>query len=217
MLDLGFEQEGFCVVRGPDVIWGGDIRTFHPPAGVFDGVIGGPPCQTFSPIGNVNRKRYGEDSVMPDMIPEFERCVEECKPGWWLMENSPNAYSHMTPCFRIEIENNWLGERQSRRRAFWSSLQLKIETPFWSEQNTERTVSSKGSVDWKGSRAREPKRTLADMCELQGLPPDWLDHQPWTMQAKRKMIGNGVPNRMARALAHAVREALDATRGLSIL
>ena len=44
MLDHAFELEGFCTVRGPDVLWGGDIRRFHPPAGVFDGVIGGDPC-----------------------------------------------------------------------------------------------------------------------------------------------------------------------------
>lgn len=35
MLDRGFEEEGYCVVRGPDVLWGGDIRSFHPPARVF--------------------------------------------------------------------------------------------------------------------------------------------------------------------------------------
>jgi len=40
MLDRGFEDVGFCVVRGPDLIWGGDIRNFHPPAGRFAGVIG---------------------------------------------------------------------------------------------------------------------------------------------------------------------------------
>ena len=45
---MAFEEEGFCVVRGPDLLWGGDIRRFHPPAGRFDGVIGGPPCQAFS-------------------------------------------------------------------------------------------------------------------------------------------------------------------------
>ena len=48
LLDRAFEEEGFCVVRGPDLLWGGDIKTFHPPAGKFDGVIGGPPCQLFS-------------------------------------------------------------------------------------------------------------------------------------------------------------------------
>ena len=42
LLDMAFEEEGFCVVRGPDLLWGGDIRRFHPPAGRFEGVIGGP-------------------------------------------------------------------------------------------------------------------------------------------------------------------------------
>jgi DNA (cytosine-5)-methyltransferase 1 len=48
LLDRAFEEVGFCVVRGPDVLWGGDIHRFRPPAGRFDGVIGGPPCQAFS-------------------------------------------------------------------------------------------------------------------------------------------------------------------------
>lgn len=41
MLDVAFELEGNVVVRGPDPIWGGDIRRFHPPKGKFDGIIGG--------------------------------------------------------------------------------------------------------------------------------------------------------------------------------
>lgn len=48
LLDRAFEEAGFTVVRGPDKIWGGDVRNFHVPAGVFAGVIGGPPCQVFS-------------------------------------------------------------------------------------------------------------------------------------------------------------------------
>jgi hypothetical protein len=32
LLDLAFEEEGFCVVRGPDLLWGGDVRSL-PPAG----------------------------------------------------------------------------------------------------------------------------------------------------------------------------------------
>lgn len=42
LLGRAFEEEGFCVVRGPDLLWGGDVRAFHPPAGVFGGVIGVP-------------------------------------------------------------------------------------------------------------------------------------------------------------------------------
>ena len=47
LLDRAFEDEGYCVVRGPDLIWGGDVHGFHPPMDTFDGIIGGPPCQCF--------------------------------------------------------------------------------------------------------------------------------------------------------------------------
>ncbi len=45
LMDRGFEAAGFAVVRGPDLLWGGDVRRFHAAAGRFDGVIGGSPCQ----------------------------------------------------------------------------------------------------------------------------------------------------------------------------
>ena len=35
-----------------------------------------------------------------------------------------------------------------------------------------------------------------------------LDHQPWTMQAKRKIVGNGVAVPMGRQLARAIQTAL---------
>lgn len=90
LLDSAFESEGFTVVRGPDVLWGGDIREFHPPAGKFDGVIGGPPCQMFSSLArlveaNGHKTRFG------NLIPEFQRCVAESQPDWFLMENVPAA------------------------------------------------------------------------------------------------------------------------------
>ena len=50
VLDKAFEEAGWCVVRGPDVIWAGDVRDFNPPPGHFHGVIGGPPCQSFSAL-----------------------------------------------------------------------------------------------------------------------------------------------------------------------
>ena len=33
---MAFELEGFTIVRGPDLLWGGDIRRFFPPAGVAE-------------------------------------------------------------------------------------------------------------------------------------------------------------------------------------
>ena len=82
LLDHAFELEGFCVVRGPDLLWGGDIKRFQPLAGRFDGVIGGPPCQVFSRLRHVNPK-CGQK--VGNLIPEFERCVCEASPSWFLM------------------------------------------------------------------------------------------------------------------------------------
>src|SRR5688572_16058979 len=109
---MAFEEEGFCVVRGPDLLWGGDVRNFHPPAGRFDGVIGGPPCQAFSSAS-------GGTSTAENLIPEFERVVTEAEPGWFVMENVPQAPVPEHPWYRIEsrrLNNRWLGEVQSRVR-----------------------------------------------------------------------------------------------------
>ena len=84
LLDRAFEEEGFVIVRGPDLLWGGEIKTFHPPAGKFDGVIGGPPCQIFSVMKRLNPRAGGKHG---NLIPEFERCVIEAQPAWCLMEN----------------------------------------------------------------------------------------------------------------------------------
>ncbi len=211
LLDRAFEDEGFCVVRGPDLLWGGDVRQFHPPGVVFDGVIGGPPCQRFSPIGNVNRARWGDDSVAPDLIPEFRRVVLEAQPQWWVMENSPRAYAPFPNAFCLTLDNAWLGERQARRRCFWSSLRLPVDVPALvsADSGSERTVSGKGAVDWKGSRAREGSRSLAEMLALQGFPPDLLEHCPVTVRAAKEAVGNGVPLPMGRAIARAVKRALE--------
>ncbi len=85
LLDMAFEEQGFCVVRGPDVLWGGDIGRFHPPAGRFEGVIGGPPCQCFSPLARIVRAK-GKEPRYGNLIPEFEGCVAEAQPEWFLEE-----------------------------------------------------------------------------------------------------------------------------------
>jgi DNA (cytosine-5)-methyltransferase 1 len=85
LLDMAFEEAGFSVVRGPDLLWGGDVRNFHVPAGRFDGVIGGPPCKRFSRLAHIVQANGYE--LAPDLIPEYERIVGEAAPSWFLMEN----------------------------------------------------------------------------------------------------------------------------------
>lgn len=99
LLDRAFELEGWLIVRGPDVLWGGDIRGWSPRAagvepGTFAGVIGGPPCQSFSSLANLVLAR-GYEPRFGNLIPEFERVVMECEPAWFLMENVPAAPSPM--------------------------------------------------------------------------------------------------------------------------
>src|SRR5690606_36808890 len=129
LLDMAFEAEGFCVVRGPDVLWGGDVRRFHPPAGRFDGVIGGPPCQMFS------RARGGAAPVYGDRIPEFERVVSEARPAWFIMENVPEAPVPSVPGYAVTdtlIRDVWVvGETWRLRRFSFGSLDglpFRVET-----------------------------------------------------------------------------------------
>lgn len=119
LLDQGFEAEGFCVVRGPDLLWGGDIRRFHPPAGRFEGVIGGPPCQAFSTL--VHLVRATGRRVAPDLIPEFVRVVYEAQPAWFLMENVRDAPLPSIEGYIVDaplLNNRWLGGEQSRLHRF---------------------------------------------------------------------------------------------------
>lgn len=98
-LDAAFEAEGFCVVRGPDLLWGGDVEKFHPTPGAFDGVIGGPPCQAFSRLRHIVEANGYE--IAPNLIPEYERVVAAARPAWFLMENVPDAPEPMVEGYDV--------------------------------------------------------------------------------------------------------------------
>jgi DNA (cytosine-5)-methyltransferase 1 len=120
LFDEGFRRAGFCLVRGPDRVWGGDIRTFRPVAGRFDGVIGGPPCQQFSPLSNLVAAR-GYRPRFGNLISEFERCVSEAAPLWFLMENVRAAPVPRVPGYAVSsflLDNAALGQAQRRLRRF---------------------------------------------------------------------------------------------------
>lgn len=218
LLDMAFEEAGFCVVRGPDLIYGGDVRAFHPPPHRFDGVIGGPPCQAHSSFRHIILASGKE--LAEDMVPEFARCVSEAQPGWWLMENVPGV-----PTLHVEgylacrhvLDNRWLGEEQERRRVFQfgtaDGRQLHFPTAALDHPNTETTCMASegkaGRIMRKGGKADyQPRRPWARFCELQGLPPGFLSESPFTLDGKYRAVGNGVPLAMGRAVAKAVRQAL---------
>jgi len=212
LLDQAFEEEGFCIVRGPDLLWGGDVRSFNPPAGRFDGVIGGPPCQSFTGLGRVNKARWGEDSVMPDMIPEFVRCVETARPKWFVMENVPGAYEPKPNGFNVVsriCNNRWVGGEQDRVRRFSFGARMVVGT-FHIEGEALEVVDRAAAVISTGQNGKGGSRaSIEQMARLQGIDPRRFDNSPFGITELRRAIANGVPLPMGRAVARAVKQALQ--------
>jgi DNA (cytosine-5)-methyltransferase 1 len=234
LLDMAFEEAGFCVVRGPDALWGGDVHRFHPPAGRFDGVIGGPPCQSFSRLRHlVEANGY---QTAPNLIPEYERVVSEARPAWFLMENVPAAPEPAVEGYGVTallLNNRWVGGVQNRERRFsfgvrggrLVNLARFLDVELFEPVEYEQAVLAGGGravpVKLNGSgnlkaTVKANKKSIADQasaarlrrsCELQGLPADFLDRAPFTVEGKQRVIGNGVPLPMGRAIARAVAEA----------
>ena len=231
LLDMAFEEEGFCVVRGPDLLWGGDVRKFHPPAGRFDGVIGGPPCQAFSRLRFI--VEHNGYQVAPNLIPEFERCVIDAQPRWFVMENVEAAPSPVVPGYEVRSEmvrDVWVGGETHRLRRFSfgtrEGIALRVETLALHKTDPEHAaLASCGgrpvpvAVGGSGKVKRSAKSALknygnatagafANHKRLQGLPAEF-DLPPFTVGAKVKAIGNGVPLPMGRAIARAVKAAIN--------
>lgn len=230
ILGKGFEEQGYCVVRGPDRLWGGDIKMFHPPAGIFEGVIGGPPCQEFSRMNNVNR--FHNRGIKPkwgNLIPEFERVVKEASPEWFVMENIKEAPLPEVEGYTVDVtllNNRWLGGEQNRvhRFSFGSRRGLKLvyELAVFESLKWHPRVCASGGTKPGAPKDRQTRlkyqgwRTAAALkvsLRLQGLPEGFLDDAPFTLKGKHSVIGNAVSLLMARALASAVKAA-TASSGL---
>lgn len=234
LLDRAFEEEGFCVVRGPDLLWGGDIRLFHPPAGKFDGVIGGPPCQMFSRMRHLN-PRAGEKHG--NLIPEFERVVTEAQSNWFVMENVQDAPVPSVEGYMVRpelIRDVWVGGETTRLRRFSfgtrDGLRLPVEVLALHRTDAGPAVLAGGggrrvpvALGGTGKRKKTlgdgrvvrcgphngTRSPLEDLLRAQGLPLDFLADAPFTRTGKDHAIGNGVPLPMGRAIARAVKAALE--------
>lgn len=199
MLGRGFEAEGFCIVRGPDLLWGGNIREFHPKPGCFDGIIGGSPCQDFSRARRSDPTGYGVD-----MLLQFARVVTEARPLWWLLENVATVPDLVIPDYavqRFDLNARECGMRQSRLRHFqFGSLEGLVLIP-----DRRKPVDDPEPICLATEGKRKDRRTWADFCELQGLPRDF-ELPGMSIASKYKAVGNGVPLPMARVVAIAIKD-----------
>ncbi len=211
LLDKAFEEEGFCVVRGPDILWGGDVRRFSIPAGKFDGLIGGPPCQVHSTASEI----IGTNAV--DLIPEYIRLFEEGRFTWSVMENVSGALNHPA------VPRDWhparlrdwdCGGETARKRAFWTwPLMVMDPTPRPGDPShsvmasTARRGSSQYVTD-KGFLAGN--LPIEEYERLQGAP----GHTAAFVKAGASrllavhLLGNGVPLAMGRYIAKAVKSSM---------
>lgn len=239
LLDMAFEEEGFCVVRGPDLLWGGDVRRFHPPAGKFDGVIGGPPCQLFSKMRHINPlagQKHG------NLIPEYERVISEAQPAWFVMENVEDAPIPSVTGYIVKdqmVRDVWVGGATMRYRRFsfgtHDGISLNVEWLALHAVDPEVSALAGGgdrlvpvALICDGHGGHKPKKRYGNSgkrtalgrggstrgkvettLRLQGLPSTFTDEMPFTMSGKARVIGNGVPLPMGRAIAKAVREAIE--------
>jgi DNA (cytosine-5)-methyltransferase 1 len=197
LLGRGFEAEGFCIVRGPDKLWGGDVRDFHPPAGVFDGVIGGSPCQDFS-----RARRTPPTGEGLELLAEFARVVTEASPKWFLLENVPTVPDVTVPGFhvqRIDLNARECGMGQRRLRHFqFGSRDGSIITP---DRSVTRGPVEAIALASEGTKA--VRRDWQRFCRVQGFETA-PDLSSLTIRGRYLAVGNGVPIPMARVLAAAV-------------
>lgn len=238
LLDRAFEEQGFCVVRGPDLLWGGDVEKFNPPANRFDGIIGGPPCQFASPLSAIARSNGQKAAV--NKIPEFERIVSEATPLWFLMENVKEAPEPNVSGYAVKsilLNNRWFGAEQNRVRRFsfgvlgeqainlWSYIEVAaLECINWSptvlcRNQYKRPVKNRKSrkVELKYTGSGPSRKSVLNSLRLQGLAENFFEHSPFTVEGQQRVIGNGVPLPLGRAVAKAVFAALNSNGGGALL
>lgn len=204
LLGMAFEENGYCVLRGPDKLFGGDIRRFSVPSGLADGVIGGPPCQEFSAARNGHpASGYGLE-----MLGEFMRVVAEAQPVWWLMENVPRVPDVRFEGYSWQRLDVWaheygLKQRRLRHFQFGSRDDTMIVLPRGRSGGSEPTVTASDSngTSWEKYVA------------LQGLPTGF-ELPVFSQLGRKKVVGNGVPLPVGRAFAKAIKQrvAVDSVR-----
>lgn len=126
------------------------------------------------------------------------------------------------------LQNRHLGEEQNRERLIAFGVRgavaqdlrkyipyALLDNPKWCSTILACGGMKPGTERKRGRRlGREygyiSRATFKFALKAQGLPEDFLEDAPFTLAGKFKVVGNGVPIPMGRALAKAVLAALGA-------
>ena len=177
-LDLGFRKAGFEIVAANEfdkTIWDtyernhttplikGDIREI--PSSIFpdcDGIIGGPPCQSWSEAGALR----GIDDARGQLFYEYIRILRDKQPKFFLAENvsgmlakrHSTAVTNIVELFRdcgydvsITLVNaKDYGVAQERKRVFFigfrTDLNVKFTFPDGSTKNDAKKLTLKDVI-----------------------------------------------------------------------
>lgn len=219
LLDKGFSDEGFEVVggceihqparslyqqvMGHDVLFSGlsdlvDDVTEDPESWwEFDGIIGGPPCQSHTKL----RARW--TPKFPDLTPQVATLLEYIQPEWFCFENVvplslPDSTSSLVDAMHFAKPH------QSRPRWFTHSQNISPPEPVY-EGSTTDLMAYPGVY---GKLYGTPRAAI-----LQGYP------EAVCLKGPSKDICMGLSNavhlEVARAWARAVRSCVGGSESLS--
>lgn len=184
------------------------------PAGIFVGVIGGPPCQWASTA--LHWQGHNVKHRPENLIPEFVRIKEEAEPEWSVMENLLTA--RKSP----GLPEDWLfvklrdwdcGGLTHRKRAFWVWPPTLIFAPpkrpgkpeYSVLKNSGRQKLSLQQRRDKTFRTHEKPLTLKQAAELQGWPEMAEILKDMSAAYAVGLLGNGVPRAMGTYIAKAIK------------
>lgn len=200
LLDRAFTLAGYCVLRGPEILLGTDIADFHMPAGVVTGIIAGPPCQDFSAARRSPPSGHGLK-----MLQQTVRIIKEARPEWFLIENVPAVPDIAVLGYTVHRFNLLASEfdcRQRRNRAFQFGYSSGPPLAIWTPGQSHFGPFHPAAL------ASDRSSTIADLAELQGLPRTF--RLPLLSRAAQaRLIGNGVPIPVGKAIAESIRDRYD--------
>lgn len=119
----------------------GDVKQidFKPFKGKVDLVVGGSPCKDLSKARCANKApRLGLEGKQSSLFHEFVRCLTECQPKFFILENVGSmSKTHkqqitdiLAACGGLEpiLINSANFTAQTRKRLFWTNFQVNLST-----------------------------------------------------------------------------------------
>jgi len=177
----------------PDIPCHDDVRSYHPPKGSADLIVGGSPCQDLSVAG---KQKGIIEGARSSLWFEQLRIIQECDPTFVIWENVFGAVNTKAlqivleglcdAGYRFDVEvvsGENVGSPHQRKRifvvaysdSFKQATRGKVQ-PSWAEQIRSHTERARAFGCWEGSE----------------LPDHGVDHGVPDRMAGNSALGNAV-------------------------